>query len=113
MDKEKKQEGLDMRNSELVEYIKAKGLEMRNHLEQAKTEHPEKYNYNNRYERMLREPLTRRKTSVGAQGFQTPSYSLSPLDFGPKISLGCLFLFLLSFLSGHPENTAGNGGVFY
>ncbi|MBR0212583.1 MAG: hypothetical protein IJQ55_03170, partial [Alphaproteobacteria bacterium] len=29
-------------------------------------------------------PLTRRKTSVGAQSFQTPSYILSPLDFGPK-----------------------------
>lgn len=55
MEEEKKQEGLDMRNSELVEYIKAKGIEMKNSLEQAKTEHPEKYNYNNRYERMMRE----------------------------------------------------------
>ena len=55
--------------------------------------------------------LTEHENVRGAQRFQTPSYILSPLDSGPQQSLECPFLFLLSFLSGHSKNTAGNGGI--
>lgn len=51
--------------------------------------------------------------SVLAAGIQTPSYILSPLDSGPqKYFLECLFLFLLSFLSGHSETPPGNRRCF-
>ena len=48
----------------------------------------------------------------GAQRFQTPSYILSPLDFGPQPSLECPFLFLLSFLSGHSETPPETAVLF-
>ena len=57
-------------------------------------------------------PMTRHLNVCGAQRFQTPSYILSPLDFGPQPSLECPFLFLLSFLSGHSETPPATAVLF-
>ena len=58
-------------------------------------------------------PMIGHLNVCGAQRFQTPSYILSPLDSGPRPSLECPFLFLLSFLSGHSEIPPATAVFFY
>ena len=57
-------------------------------------------------------PMTGHLNVCGAQRFQTPSYILSPLDFGPqpKFRMPISFSPFLPFRAF--GNTAGNGGVF-
>ena len=56
--------------------------------------------------------MTERVSVRGAQRFQTPSYILSPLDFGPRNKFRMAISFSPFLPFGPFGNTAGNGGVF-
>jgi len=50
---------------------------------------------------------------MGPRVFRLPPTFSLLWTLGPNIGLGCPFLFLLSFLSGHPKKYRHHGGVFF